>query len=239
MKALLAQIRTELLLTLRRGESLLVTFMIPLGLMWFFTKVDVIRLTGNRADALAPGIAALAIMASAMVSMGIATGFERHYLVLKRLGATPLGRGRLLTAKIVTIAVIELMQVGAVVAMSKALGGDPQLDLIALAAAALLGTAAFGGIGLLLAGTLRGEMNLALNNALFVLMVLVGGAIVDVGSLPGPLAAAAKMMPLHPLTQAFSSALGHPSSTGWPVLVAWAVCAPVLAAALFRWEPRR
>lgn len=238
MRALAAQIRAELALTLRRGESLLVTFMIPLGLMWFFIKVDVIRLSGNRADALAPGIAAVAIMASAMVSMGISTGFERHYLVLKRLGGTPLGRVRLLFAKIVTIALIELAQVAVIVAMAKVLGGEPRLDLAALAASALLGTAAFGGIGLLMAGTLRGEMNLALSNGLFVAMLLIGGAIIDVGSLPGPLEAAAKLMPLHPLTQAFGSALGGGPAQGWPVLLAWAVLAPLAAAALFKWEPR-
>ena len=48
--------------------------------------------TDDPVDFLAPGILALAVMSTAMVSLGIATGFERQYGVLKRLGATPLGR---------------------------------------------------------------------------------------------------------------------------------------------------
>src|SRR3712207_6849089 len=49
-------------------------------------------------DFLAPGVLALAVMSTAMVSLAIATGFERQYLVLKRLGTTPLGRPALLAA---------------------------------------------------------------------------------------------------------------------------------------------
>ena len=41
-RAVAAQTRIELLLTLRRSESLLVTLAIPLGILVFFSKVDAV-----------------------------------------------------------------------------------------------------------------------------------------------------------------------------------------------------
>src|SRR5438045_343160 len=90
-----AQTRAEVVMTLRRGESVLLTLVIPVMLLVFFSLVDVLP-TGRKhpVDFLAPGVLALAVMSTAMVGLGIATGFERQYGVLKRLGSTPLGRLR-------------------------------------------------------------------------------------------------------------------------------------------------
>ena len=107
MKALRAQLRSELQLVLRNGEQLLLTLGIPTLLLVFFSLVDVLPKgdATDPVDFLAPGVLALAVMSTAMVSLGIGTGFERSYKVLKRLGATPLGRGRLLAAKIASVVV--------------------------------------------------------------------------------------------------------------------------------------
>src|SRR6266576_3319073 len=115
MRAFVAQSRAEILLTLRRGESVLLAIGIPVGLLVFFSVVD-LGFTANEVrdpvNFLAPGILALAVMSTAMVSLGIATGFERQYGVLKRLGSTPLGRPRLLAAKTVAILAVEALQIG-------------------------------------------------------------------------------------------------------------------------------
>ena len=89
----LVQLRAEVRRAAGNGEQLLLTLGIPVLLLVFFSVVDVLP-TGTKdpIDFLAPGILALAAMSTAMVSLGIATGFERSYHVLKRLGATPLGR---------------------------------------------------------------------------------------------------------------------------------------------------
>ena len=88
-------------MTLRRGETLLLTVGIPVLFLLFFSTVHVVSTpTAKAVDFFVPGILALAVMSTAMVSLGIATGFERGYGVLKRLGSTPLGRPRLLGAKI-------------------------------------------------------------------------------------------------------------------------------------------
>jgi len=110
-RAVLAQTRAEVLLQARRGENALVTLAIPLGVLVFFAKVDAID-TGFDASVefLVPGVLALSVMAAAMVSLGIATGFERRYGVLKRLGSTPLSRSGLLAAKTATVLMLETMQ---------------------------------------------------------------------------------------------------------------------------------
>ena len=123
-RAVVAQARTELVLMLRRGENLVVTLAIPLGVLVFFSKVDTNVPAGyaTAVDFLVPGVLALAVMSAAMVSLGIATGFERRYGVLKRLGSTPLTRGGLIVAKTATIVALEVIQFVAIVAVGIALG---------------------------------------------------------------------------------------------------------------------
>src|SRR3984885_10166269 len=146
MGALGAQTRAEVFMTLRRGETLLLTVGIPVLFLLFFSTVHVVSTPGQKGvDFFVPGILALAVMSTAMVSLGIATGFERGYGVLKRLGSTPLGRPRLLGAKIATILVVELVQAAVLVPVGYGLGWRP--------APHGTGTAVLGAIGVALLGT--------------------------------------------------------------------------------------
>ena len=114
-----------------------------------------------------PGIMALAVMSTAFTSQAIATGFERRYGVLKRLGATPLSRGGLITAKTLTVIVVELLQGVLIIAVGLVIGWRPNASPAAIVSApllVLLGTAAFSGLALLMAGTLRAEATLAAAN---------------------------------------------------------------------------
>src|SRR5438067_7973191 len=148
MKALVAQTRTEITLTMRRGESLLLILGIPLVLLGFFSAVDVLPKGDfhHSVDFLAPGVLALAVMSTGMVQLAIGTSFERQYGVLKRLGSTPLGRPRLLTAKTVSIIAVEVVQIVLLIALAVALGWDPSVR-IGVVLAVLLGTVAFSGLG--------------------------------------------------------------------------------------------
>jgi ABC-2 type transport system permease protein len=236
----LAQAGLELRLLLRNGENLLVTLGIPIALLVFFSLVDVLPSPGEpRVNFLVPGVLALSVVGAAMVSLGISTGFERYYLVLKRLGATPLRRSELIAAKVLAILATELLQVIAVVGVGLALGWNPQLSYVWLAALALLlGTAAFAGIGLGLAGGLRAIATLAITNALFGLMLLVSGIIFPLKALPHPLTLIALALPAAPLADLLRAGL-HATAVPWPdlaILSAWAVAAPLLAARVFRWE---
>jgi ABC-2 type transport system permease protein len=243
MKALAAQSKAELVLTLRRGESVLLTLIIPILLLVFFSTVDILPKpigVQDSIDFLAPGILALAVMSTAMVGLGIATGFERQYGVLKRLGSTPLGRPRLLGAKTNSIIAVEVLQVVILVGVAAALGWDPLNTSVGAAVVAMiLGTIAFAGLGLLMAGTLRGEVVLAAANGLYILLLLLGGMIVPLSKLPDVVRPIARALPAGALSDALHHSLGGGHVAGsayWFVLIAWAVAAPVAAALTFRWE---
>lgn len=242
MKAWRAQTQAELSMTLRRGESLLLTLGIPVGLLVFFSLVDVLPKPAGVTDAvafLAPGILALAVMSTAMVSLGIATGFERQSGVLKRLGSTPLGRPALLAAKTSAIVALEVIQAAILVGAAVALGWSPQGNAILAALAALLATIGFAGLGLLMAGTLRAELTLAAANGLYLVLLLLGGMVFPLDKLPGPLRAVSRALPAAALSDALHGTLtaaGHVPGRAWVVLAVWAVAAPVAAALTFRWE---
>jgi len=241
-RALRAQARAEVAMTLRRGESVLLALGIPVMLLVFFSLVDVLPKPDrvrNSVDFLAPGILALAVMSTAMVSLGIATGFERQYGVLKRLGTTPLGRPALLAAKTAAIVVVELVQVAVLVPVALLLGwhahGNPLLAVLAV----IVATVAFAGLGLLMAGALRAEVTLAAANGLYLLLLLLGGMVIPVSKLPSGLRLVAHVLPAAAISEALDKALSVQASVparAWVVLAAWALLAPVAAALTFKWE---
>jgi ABC-2 type transport system permease protein len=240
LRAILAQARAELLLTARRGESLLVTMVIPVGILCFFTKVEAVDAGRTPSiDFLVPGVLALAVMSNAMVSLGIATGYERRYGVLKRLRATPLSRGGLLLAKTINVAVVEIVQVVVIAATGLALGWDPSSRVVVAVAVLAVGTVAFAGLGMFFAGMLRAEANLALANGLFLVLLFLGGMAYPLGKLPGALEAVAKALPAAALSETVRSLAEPGRSFAWGealVLVVWAVVAPLAAASTFSWE---
>ena len=241
MSVLLAQLKSELRVIARNGEQLLVIIGIPTILLVFFSQVDVLpRGDQNAVDFLLPGILALAVMSTAMVSLGIATGFERSYGVLKRLGATPLGTQRLVLAKSLAVVMVEVVQLLVLVGVGLILGWRGDLGAVApVVGAVLLGTLAFAGIGLTLAGTLRGEVNLAAQNGLYLVLLLIGGIMFPLDSLPNWLQVPAQLLPSGALADVMRGALTETSlngGTAWIVLAVWALVAPATAAKFFRWQ---
>jgi ABC-2 type transport system permease protein len=238
---LFAQLRSEIRVIARNAEQLLVIIGIPAALLIFFSQVDVLPINGQTPiDFLLPGIFALAIMSTAMVSLGIATGFERSYSVLKRLGATPLGTGRLILAKSLAVVLVEVLQLAVLYSISVMLGKELATANVALLVVALFaGTLAFAGIGLLMAGTLRAEINLATQNGLYLLLLLLGGVIFPLDELPEPLQNAGKFLPSGALADVLRGAISDTAAYGqssWIVLACWAFLAPLTAAKFFRWS---
>jgi ABC-2 type transport system permease protein len=219
---------------------------IPTIVLLLFSSLSILPTDSARAvDFLLPGSIALGIIATCLVSLGISTAYDRSYGVLKRLGGSPLSRGDLVIARLLSVLAVEAVQIVLLVAVAwLVLGWRPGGDVsIALAAiAVLLGTGAFAGLGLLMAGTLRAETVLALANLLFLGFLVVGGVILPVDHLPGPLAAIAAALPAAPLSELLRVALGTPSAAGDAIatplvlLGAWAIGALGAAAATFRWE---
>jgi ABC-2 type transport system permease protein len=238
VRPLLAHLRLEVALLARNGESLLLTLGIPVLLLVFFANVEVLPIDGEPIDFLAPGVLSLAVLSTALVNLAIGTAFERDYGVLKRLGATPLGRPRLLAAKTLAILLVEVVQVAVLWAVARALGWDPSPEP-AFVVAVVLGTAAFAGLGLSLAGSLRPMAALAAANGLYLVLLLLSGMVIPLEELPDPVQTVAQLLPSGALTEAVRGTLTAGASVpsrAWVVLVAWAIAGPVLATRLFRWE---
>ncbi len=239
-RQILIQTQFELLLTLRRGENILVTLIVPVLLLIFFASLNIVPAVNGRAvNFLLPGILALAIMAAGMVNLGIATAYERYYGVLKRLGSSPLPRSGLILAKVLSILILELVQVLLLVGVAVLFGwrpvGSPFLALLAI----VIGTVTFAALGLAMAGALRAELTLAGANALFLVFILLGGGILPLSHLPPPLAAIAQFLPATALTQALQATMND--GTAFPgfallVLVVWAVVVLGIAIRTFQWE---
>ncbi len=239
-RAAAAQVGMELRLLSRRGENLFVTIVVPLVLLVFFSVVPALDQGG--AGFLVPGILALAIISTSLVNLAISTAFERSYGVLKRLGGSPLPRSGLVTAKIATVVIVELGQVALVAGVGAAAFGwrpGPGADPAVCLAAFGLGTLAFAGLGLLMAGTLRAEATLAIANGLFLVLLLLGGVVLPVDHLPALLADLARVLPAAALSDALRIGFGAGGGDPLPalaLLAGWGLGATILAARTFRWE---
>jgi ABC-2 type transport system permease protein len=240
VKALAAQLRLELTLTLRNGESLLLTLGIPVAILVFFSLVDVLPINGDAVDFLAPGVLALAVLATAFANLAIATAFDRSYGVLKRLGATPLGRPRLVAAKALAVLVVIALQTLVLAVAALALGWRPDVEPVPLILGLVLSVAAFTGLALVVAGRMRALVALAVANAVFVVLLLLSGMVFPLDKLPAGVRSAARALPSTALAETARGALSADAPVPgrvWPVLVVWALASIALAVALFRWEP--
>lgn len=239
--AVLAQARMELALLLRSGESLLVTLGIPLGLLVFFSLVDVLPTgSGEPVDFLVPGVLAISVMSTGLVALAIQTAFERKYLVLKRLGGTPLPRWGLLLGKaLAVLAVLAVQTVLIVVIAVAALDWSVTVAaLIWIVVALIAGTFTFSALGLLLAGTMRAEATLAVSNTLYLALLLVSGLAFEADTLPRPLEVVGLALPSGALGSTVRAAVDGAFAAGPMAVVAlWGVAATLAAARWFRWEP--
>jgi len=242
-RQVLAQASMEARLMVRNGEQLLLAVVIPvLVLVGGVAGADRvgIKLDERAVDALTPGVLALAVMSTAFTSLAIATGFERRYGVIKRLGASPLPRSGLLMGKVGGLLVVEVLQLVVLVPVGLALDWDPRWSPVALLGALLallLGTFAFASLGLFLAGALRAEATLAAANLVY-LLLLAGGAVVLPAHAYGGAGHGLTWLPSGALGEAMRSALtdGHIAVGRLLVLAAWGAVGTVLTARTFTWE---
>jgi ABC-2 type transport system permease protein len=230
---LAAQSVTELKLALRNGEQVLLTLLIPIVLLIGLTLVDVVALPEPRVTWVVPAVLALAVMSTAFTGQAIAFGFDRRYGVVRRLAATALPRWLLVAGRLTAVLGTVAVQVVVLGGLAWLLGWRPDPGGVAAAVAlVLLGCAAFGALGLLLGGTLRAEVVLAVANVVWFLLLLGGGIVIPLAQLPGPVAAVAAYLPSGALAEGLRTALaGGAGSLAQPVavLACWAAAAGLLA----------
>ncbi|MGP4003670.1 ABC transporter permease [Streptomyces sp. 8N706] len=235
-----AQTALETRMLLRNGEQLLLTVVIPTLLLTLFSVVDIVDTgRGEPVDFLAPGILALAVMSTAFTGQAIATGFERRYGVLKRLGTTPLPRWALMTAKTGSVLVTEVLQIVLLTVVAFALGWSPHGNPGAVLLLLVLGTAAFSGLGLLMAGTLKAEATLAAANLVFLLLLVAGGVVVPLSKFPDAAQSVLQLLPISALSDGLRDVLQQGTGVPWGdlgILAVWAALGLGAAARFFRWE---
>jgi ABC-2 type transport system permease protein len=239
MRRIQAQARFDVVSMLRNGEQLLLTVILPLLVLIGLARSNVVDLgDGARIDLATPGVLALALISTAFTGQAIATGFDRRAGLLRLLGTTPLGRSGLIAGRVVAVLTMQAGQVLLLGAAAWLLGWRPDAAGVAPAVlAAVLGTATFVSLGLLLAGTLRAEAVLAVANLIWVLL-LAGGGVVLAGDRLGPLGPVVRWLPSGALGDALRAALARGA---WPghdllVLLVWAAVAAAATARWFRWD---
>jgi ABC-2 type transport system permease protein len=242
-RQVLAQTRMETKLLLRNGEQLLLAVVIPLLVLLAgvagIEHVD-LSLSHPPVDELTPGVLALGIMSTSFTSLAIATGFERRYGVLKRLGASPLPRHGLLLGKVGALLVVELLQVVVIGGLALFMDWSPEITLRGVCGAlaiAVLGTAAFASLGLFVAGALRAEATLAAANLVYILLA-AGGGVVLPASTYGRFADVVHWLPSGALGGGLRESFLVGTFPLGPalVLIGWAVLGTLLTARTFKWE---
>jgi ABC-2 type transport system permease protein len=239
-RMLVAQTAMEFRLLLRNGEQVLLSLFIPLLLLFFFNLPLLYSLdTPRRIDFVVPSIVTLAVMSAAFTGLAIGTGFERKYAVLKRLGATALPRSVLVGGKVVSVLLLELLQIALICALGFALGWHPHGDAALVVLLVVLGTVAFGGLGLLVAGTLRAEVTLAAANLVWLVLLFAGGIAIPLSKFGAGARDVLQFLPSAALSHGLHAVLQH--GHGLPTrdvltLLVWAAVTAPLAARWFRWE---
>ncbi|BCJ37429.1 transport permease protein [Actinocatenispora thailandica] len=233
VRMLAAQTATETKLALRNGEQVLLTLIIPLALLIGLTELPIIDVGHPRVDWVTPRVLALAIMSTGFTSQAISLGFDRRYGVLKRLAATALPRWLLVAGRVLSgllVIVVQLVVLGGVAAL---LGWSPQLVGVGPAIGLLvLGALSFGALGVLLGGSLRAEVVLAVANAVWFILLLAGGIAVPMSSLPVGLADVVDLLPSGALAGGLTDTLARGSDSDavpYLVLVAWTVVPAAIA----------
>lgn len=247
-RMVLAQSRMETLLLLRNGEQLLLTLVIPLVLLLLLGGTDLVSISGDAdngagSDAQVPtavaGVLTVAVISTAFTGLAIATGFERRYGVLRRLAVTPLPRSALLLGKAAAVLLVEVLQVALIVSVGLAFGYSGGANWLGVIVLVLAGTAAFAGLGMLMAGTLRAEATLAAANLVFILLLVAGAALVPVSRYPDAVQPVLQALPSAALGEGLRSVVVDASGIPWlqvGVLAVWAVGGIAVAARFFRWE---
>lgn len=237
------QVVMETKLLARNGEQIVLALVIPLLLLVAGTESHrIIELgPGRSIDIITPGVLTLAVMSTSFTSLAIATGFERRYGVLKRLGASPLPRVGLLAGKTGAVLAVQCVQLAVLCGVAGLLGWEPRGGLAAfgwLVVLALVGTAAFGALGMLIAGALRAEATLAVANLVYVLLLVGGAVIVPLSRYPDAAQPIMRLLPSGALGEGLRDAFAG-SAPSWEsilVLVVWAAIAGIATARTFQWE---
>lgn len=234
VRMLLEHTRVEALQTLRHGEQILLTLIIPVTLLVGLSILQVGNVPEPRVSHALPRVLALGVMSAAFTGQAIALGFDRRYGVIKRLAATALPTWTLISGRVLATHFVVALQAVVLLVIATLLGWPPIAQGVLVAIPVLvLGTLTFGMAGVLVGGALRAEIVLAVANAIWFVLLLAGGIALPLSDLPGPWGTVAHLLPPAALAEALNAALAQGTLPGVQpvlVLVVWGVATGLLAA---------
>ena len=194
-------------------------------------------------DFLIPGLLGMNLMGGSIWSMGFAIVDARRRKLMKRLVATPMPRHYFLLSFLISRLAMLVVEVGAFLGFAVLVFGVPvRGSLVLVAALCVLGTLAFGALGLLLSSRARTiETASGLMNLTMLPMWILSGVFFSSQRFPDVVQPIIEALPLTALNDALRATMlqGATLTQIAPqlgVLAAWLiVCFPV-ALKLFRWR---
>jgi len=205
---------------------------------------QLMRETGSRyIDFLIPGLLGMNLMGGSIWSMGFAIVDARRRKLMKRLIATPMPRHFFLLSFLISRLAMLVVEVGAFLGFAVLVFGVPIRGSLALIAGiCVLGSLAFGAMGLLLSSRARTiEAASGLMNLTMLPMWILSGVFFSSQRFPDAVQPIIAALPLTALNDALRATMLQGATLGQiapkaGVLAAWLlVCFPI-ALKLFRWR---
>ena len=194
-------------------------------------------------DFLIPGLLGMNLMGGSIWSMGFAIVDARRRKLMKRLVATPMPRHYFLLSFLISRLAMLVVEVGAFLGFAVLVFGVPvRGSLVLVAALCVLGTLAFGAIGLLLSSRARTiETASGLMNLTMLPMWILSGVFFSSQRFPDVVQPIIEALPLTALNDALRATMlqGATLTQIAPqlgVLAAWLIVCFPLALKLFRWR---
>jgi ABC-2 type transport system permease protein len=245
MRLFLHEIRVQQLLFWRNREAAFFSFLFPILLLVLIGSVygDEPIEGVNAPTYLLIGLLGYGVSANAFAALAITLVVRREAGLLKRVRGTPLGPGRYLAAVIVsTVVVIGLEVLAQLLLGVYVLDADWPDRPLALAFAALIGSAAFAALGLAVTTVVRtADGSSAVVNAIYLPMAFISGVFFSTEEMPGFLRAISEVLPLTYFLELLRASFVPGESYTASALVAvclWGLFGLAVALRRFRWEPR-
>jgi len=193
MRGFSTTLKTDLKLALRNPDMILFGIIFPIAIMLLIGLVSKAESTTLSFG----GVAAFGICAAGLMGLPLTIADYRHRKVLKRIRATPASPALLLLSQVTVQCCYVLVSFGAVLAIAALVFGVRIANPALFAAYFALTMAATFGIGLMVA-SLSANMKVAnaIASLLYFPMIMLSGASIPFEIFPGPLQAAAGVLPM-------------------------------------------
>jgi ABC-2 type transport system permease protein len=227
------------------------TLVFPLMLLILFTAIfgndEIPELGVTTAQFFTPGLAVFAAVSATYSNLAIGTAISRDQGILKRIRGTPIPPSAYIAGRVISAVYVAFIAIVLMMGVGIAFYGVELIPrtLPSAILTFLVGMACFAALGLLVAAlSPNGDTTPAITNGTLLPIAFISGIFFPMTDPPVWMEIAGNIFPLKPFAEAFRDAF-DPTLAGaqfhWPELGAmalWGIGAAVLAARLFKWEPK-